>query len=156
MSNIVIQGFPNNGAYTRSDILGYKSYVAMLTQYQSDPIVAIEYENTLGFPVSWNTVSPGLYEASLPISSDISKVYVTGVGSWYGSGNPYIPIADGSSILGYYTMYAFGVGSFVNAFAFETFDNTWSSAELSSIIGWSDLPPALNKAGIYVEFRIYN
>lgn len=156
MSNVVIQGFPNNGAYIRSDILGYKSYVALLTQYQSDPIVPIEIENTLGFPVNWTTNSPGSYTALMPITTPLSKFYVSGTGSYGANGNTFIPIADMLSILGYYTMYPNGINGIINGFSFETFNNAWSQVELSSIIGWSDPPPLQNLAGIYIEIRIYN
>jgi hypothetical protein len=74
MSNIVIQGFPSNGAYTRSDILGYKSYVAILNQTGIDAPVANVLYNDIGL-VTWNYAGVGQYTGSCP-SFDETKMTV--------------------------------------------------------------------------------
>lgn len=48
-----IWGFPSNQSTTFNEALGYKKYVALLTQTGTDAPVATVLENTLGFDVVW-------------------------------------------------------------------------------------------------------
>lgn len=69
MSNVVIQGFPNNGAYTLADLVppaGYNKYVALLTQSGTNAPVATVLENTLGVDITWVRIGTGVYQGQIP------------------------------------------------------------------------------------------
>jgi len=72
MSNIVIQGFPNSGAYTKDDLRGYKVYTALLTQTGTDAPVATVVENTIG-DIVWTRNADGEYTGTLTNAFTIDK-----------------------------------------------------------------------------------
>jgi len=156
MSNVVIQGFPNNGSYTRSDILGYKSYTALFTQDGINAPVPIEMENSLGFSATWVRGSAGYYYLDFPTASytTFNKFWIGGaMGNWKEDATSWMPISSGSSVIGRYSVYANYVGSLVSGIALECYDDQWVATEFSTLFGVSS---PVNDAGIYVEFRIYN
>ena len=154
--SVVIQGFPNSGAYTRSDILGYKSYTALFTQDGINAPVPIEMENSLGFPATWVRGGAGGYYFDFPTSSytTSNKFWIGGaMGNYIEDASSYMPISNGSSVLGYYSVYAKYVGSLVSGITLECYDDQWVATDFSTLFGVSS---PVNDAGIYIEFRIYN
>ena len=62
MSNIIIQGFPNSGAFTQTDIIGYSAFSCVLSQSGTDePVMENIIENTLGVNVTWYYDGIGQY-----------------------------------------------------------------------------------------------
>ena len=59
-----IWGFPSNQSTTFAEALGYKSYVAYITQTGVNPPVYTVLENTLGVDLTWTYDGPGFYHAS--------------------------------------------------------------------------------------------
>lgn len=59
-----IWGFPSNQSTTFQEALGYKKYVALLTQSGIDAPIATVFENTIG-NIVWTRDSPGNYKATL-------------------------------------------------------------------------------------------
>jgi hypothetical protein len=69
-----------------SDNLGYKRYVAFLTQDGTSAPTAIVLENTLGGTVVWTRGGTGLYSGTLAGAFTLQKTTVF-VSSTYGSSN---------------------------------------------------------------------
>jgi hypothetical protein len=68
-----IWGFPSNQSTTFNEALGYKKYVALLTQTGTDAPVATVLENTLGFDVVWQYYNPGYYIIDNPNNFPVNK-----------------------------------------------------------------------------------
>jgi len=150
--SVVIQGFPSNGSYIKSDILGYKSYAALFSQKNTeDPVVYVR-ENDLGFDLTWTRNGAGNYVCSFPTLIAPSKLYITGFGTWANSGNTYLPLMDGSP-LGFYTIYPRGLVAAPDGLVFEVVDTGGNQVDLSDLIGFDN---PVNFSGVYIEFRIYN
>jgi len=56
--------------------LPYKVYTASLTQVEEENPTAVVLENTLGFEVNWIRTGLGTYILSLPIGTDITKIFI--------------------------------------------------------------------------------
>ena len=69
----------------------------------ADPDVVI-LENTLGFVPTFPNQGTGNIGINHTGGFPFSKVWVNNMGDFANSGNPYITISDGNSILGYYTI----------------------------------------------------
>jgi hypothetical protein len=141
MANVVIQGFPNNGAYTRSDILGYKSYVAKFSQSgTNEPVVEVLYNDT-GITVSWERLGIGMYVGNFSSSVSASNFVIPGSFDYQGLSTMLMTLGN-PTVQGSMMYYELG-----NGIEIDTFDTMGGFEEYSTVAGNS----------IYnVEFRIYN
>jgi len=138
--SVVIQGFPNNGAYTRSDILGYKSYVALLTQTGINAPVPIVLQDDIG-GISFVRSSIGTYDIiSTNTNFPYDKTFVDG----YDNASTMIPIGTDSTVLGYYLIYNEPGGG---SLTIDVVDSTFNYVDLETLIGAN--------GQIKIEIRIY-
>lgn len=131
---------------TASEKIPYKVYTASLGQTGTDVPVAEVLENTIG-NITFTRISPGGYQINLPYKVKGSKIFIPGFGSWSGSANPYIVIWDGTTVVGYVTLYPYDYDEPTDKIYIESIDNTGIAIELSSLI---------NTTKLYFEFRVYN
>jgi len=133
--------------------LPYKSYTALFTQSGINAPVVNVLENSFGFPINWLRSGPGSYKCEFPTSQDPYKLWIGGgFGTWASSGNTYLPLSNGTSVLGLYSLYYSGPSSAPDGIIMEVVDSSYTYVDLSTILG-EDVPMY---AGLYVEFRIYN
>ncbi len=152
MSSIVIQGFPNNGAYTRSDILGYKSYVAKFSQSGTDDPVVQVLSNDTGLEVLWTRLDVGSYRGQFLINNnqtilDNSKFFLKDGSNWEGNMGVIVPFFNGSATDGKIMIYPWGGFVGIPGIFIDSFDSTNALEEWSTLIGTTEY---------YLEFRIYN
>lgn len=131
--DIKTEGLTGNGYIPQ-----YKSYVAAISQSGTDDIVAIEYYNTFG-SVVWTRLSGKQYVLTTEVPYVINKTHIAGFGGWDGNANPYMPIHDGTSIVGYYTLYS-GTNEFNNvAIQLEVVDTEGALVDVSTLVGATHL-----------------
>lgn len=98
--SIIIQGFPNNGAYTQDDIRGYKVYTASLYQIGTGPLQANVFENTIDQAAQWTVLATGTYKLvfpNLPIFNG-AKIWTPFSGNYFGSANAGFTILNNSDV----------------------------------------------------------
>jgi hypothetical protein len=121
---------------------GKKVYKALLTQTGTDAPVATVLENTLSGTPVWSYDGVGLYYLTLSGEfPDINKIF-TGFCDWSDVSGTFLPLSNGSSIVGYYTFY-YGDA---NKMQLYIVDNTFTPANLGSLVGTSRLG---------IQFEVY-
>jgi len=153
MSNVVIQGFPSNGSYTRSDILGYKSYAFQIKQYGSNTPIVNELSNDFG-PMTWNQSGAGLYQTTLPTPIPVDKFWMPNATEFLGNSSCVYTMADGSAVTGYILISPIVLPpsySFVSGVWIYCYDNTFSAVDLSYFLEFGGVA-----GNVYFEFRQYN
>jgi len=153
MANVVIQGFPSNGAYTRSDILGYKSYSAQLGQVGTDPITAVELVNDFG-PMTYDRLGVGNYRIMFPSLIPRNKLFIPSSTEYFGNGSICYTITDNSTILGYITIYPsilFPAYDSADGIVINSQDSTFTNVELETLV--TELG---NNGKFYFEFKVFN
>jgi len=118
----------------------YQLYVASLTQVGvGDPDATIK-ENTLN-GAAWVRSGAGAYSKLLVVGIEAPlQVYIHGLGGWLGVGNPFIPISNAVSIIGYYTMYSAIDGLGNTSVVLNTFDILFVPTDLSALMAEFYLP----------------
>lgn len=116
-----------------------KVYKALLTQTGILAPVAKVLVNTLSNTLVWTRSSAGNYSGTLTGEFVHNKTYVFGIIDYYDQGQTLIPISDGSSIIGYYSIFI----TDPNSIDVEVFDATFTNVDLSTLLGTSSicLPP---------------
>ena len=153
MSSIVIQGFPNSGAYTRSDILGYKSYSAQLGQVGTDPITAVELVNDFG-PMTYDRLGVGNYRIMFPSLIPRNKLFIPSSTEYFGNGSICYTITNNQVILGYITIYpgmVFPAYDFADGITIVSQDSTLNYVELDALV--TGFGP---NSKFYFEFKVFN
>lgn len=111
---------------------GKKVYKALLTQSGTSAPVATVLVNTLSGTPVWSRGAAGTYRATLTGEfPDADKFYISGMIITAVSNLTFIPISDAGSIVGYYTLYR----ESANVITMETYDNTFSVVEFSTLLG---------------------
>ena len=115
----------------------YKVYTALLSQSGTDAPVATVLENTLGETPTMVRNSAGDYAGDFvtPILT-LNKTYVAGFGNFFDTGNPLMPIYNGSAIVGYYTILVATNGYFMG---FLFYNASMTAVDLSALIGTGTL-----------------
>jgi hypothetical protein len=132
-----IWGFPSNQSTTIAEALGYKKYVALLTQSGTDAPVATVLENTIG-DIVWTRVSIGVYAGTLAGSFTQNKTIIP---PFDPVGYTYLPIYNNSVADNYYSFYC----SSIDEVRLLIIDSTGGDVELSSITDLS----------LLIEIRVY-
>lgn len=121
-----IWGFPSNQSTTFQEALGYKKYVALLTQEVGNAPIAIVLENTLAGTPVWTYNSTGNYSCTLAGAFPEGKTYCTATNGFdwptfgqinFGRG----PTGDIDNLIMYYTDPGSGWGA-VDINCFPAYD----------------------------------
>lgn len=104
MPNILTEEMPET-----LRLVPYKEYTVAFGQATAlaDPTVTVFEPNTIG-NVVWSRNNVGKYRGTLTNAFTLNKSYICGFGTWTGNANPYMPILDGSAVVGYYTLFISG------------------------------------------------
>lgn len=132
-----IWGFPSNQSTTFQEALGYKKYVALITQTGTNNPVATVLENTIG-DIVWTRISMGLYAGTSTGSFTQNKTIIP---PFDPVGYTYLPIYNQSVADNYYSFYC----STIDEVRLLIVDSTGADVELSSITDLS----------VLIEIRVY-
>lgn len=156
MSN-VLWGFPNPKAILVDEAgqggggVIYKSYTARLTQVGTSDPVAVVLEDSTGLGNTWSRVVAGAYICtfSSPITDD-NKIWWPVIPEYSGNATGYIPIINGSAVIGYYTYYFNGPPGARTAIQFEVLDSSFVQTEWSLLLNSGPANSVIN-----FEYRLY-
>lgn len=91
--------------------LPYKTYIASLSFIDGDgqeALSAFPLVNTLGGIPAFTKQSTGSYLLTLNGAFPIQYTIFNPFGAWNGSAQVFLPLHDGSEVVGYYSIYAYG------------------------------------------------
>lgn len=117
--------------------MSFLSFVAAIQQPGTDAPISRIYSNEINAQ-EWTKSGVGRYQF-LCDAFPLDKAWVGGFSDFWGSASPYLPIMDGATIVGYYTIWpnnAF-VSEQLSGFTVGFLNTAGESAELSEIAGTS-------------------
>jgi hypothetical protein len=138
----------NDGSYTEQDSTTstYTVYTATLTQDGTDAPVANVLENTIiGGVWSRPGVLPGIYILTNEGAFPNNKTICVPFAQTSNDISAMIPISDGGSIVGYYTMRTGALSP--DAIQLQVYDSTFNNVDLSEL--------GTGSIYLFVEIRVY-
>lgn len=126
-----------------SSSTSYLVYTALISQTGTSTPVATILENTLGGVPVITRDHAGFYLFTLAGAFPDDKVIIPPFSSYNGSNAIFLPLADGLSLNGYYTVYAAEDSLIV-----DVRSETWAATDISTVLGTDGY--------ILINAQIYN